>query len=150
MDRFHGMSSSLFLLLSIIHSFSLLLLRQSCECYFLLLLIRSALQECELDVSKESLEFSESYLDDVKKWCPELDVEESTQDESGRFVLVLSSPLEKYSLPGSTAGSSSIQGCAHVVSGFGRGSRELAVPTANLDPAEIPVVANLRYGVYCG
>ncbi len=41
--------------------------------------------------------------------------------------------------------------CGEVVSGYGRGSRELGVPTANLDPAALgSALDGVTPGVYCG
>ena len=40
---------------------------------------------------------------------------------------------------------------AGVVAGFGRGSKQLGVPTANLCPRELePELRGLPEGVYCG
>jgi FAD synthase len=37
-----------------------------------------------------------------------------------------------------------------VVKGFGRGSKELGIPTANLDAAALPEAATCHTGVYYG
>ncbi|BBN06400.1 hypothetical protein MPTK1_3g20820 [Marchantia polymorpha subsp. ruderalis] len=39
----------------------------------------------------------------------------------------------------------------HVVKGFGRGSKQMGIPTANIDPNEVPdEVLQMSKGVYCG
>ncbi len=53
--------------------------------------------------------------------------------------------------PGFCVLSAPVALCGDVVSGYGRGSRELGIPTANLDPDALgSALDGVPPGVYCG